>query len=90
MFFLAAVFDSLFSLPRLKFSLTCKLSIKVVPEQSGKIEYERKRLEGLAKKFINFLAIPSSLSRVFDFSALLGTTKILWRQFFKLRKGDYS
>ena len=35
------------------------ISIKVVPEQSGKVEYERERLLGIAKKCINLLAIPS-------------------------------
>jgi hypothetical protein len=36
------------------------ISIKVVPKQSGKVEYERKRLAGnRSKKFIIFLAIPS-------------------------------
>jgi hypothetical protein len=39
------------------------ISIKVVPEQSGKVEYERERMLGIANKFINFLAIPSSLLR---------------------------
>jgi hypothetical protein len=49
------------------------ISIKVVPEESGKVEYERERLQGIAKKFINFLAIPSKpFPLVFDFSALLG------------------
>jgi hypothetical protein len=50
------------------------ISIKVVPEDSGKVEYECERLLGIAK----FLAIPISLSRsystfplVFDFPALL-------------------
>jgi hypothetical protein len=33
------------------------ISIKAVPEQSGKVEYERERMIGLAYKFINFLAI---------------------------------
>ena len=35
------------------------ISIKVVPEQSGKVKYERERLLGIAKKLINLLAIPS-------------------------------
>jgi hypothetical protein len=39
------------------------VSIKVVPEESGKVEYERERLLGIAKKLMIFLAIPSSLSR---------------------------
>jgi hypothetical protein len=48
------------------------ISIKVVPEQSRKVEYEREGLLEIAKKFINFLAIPSKLfALVFDFSALL-------------------
>jgi hypothetical protein len=48
-------------------------SIKVVPEQSGKVEYERESLLGIAKKLMNFLAIPSKpFALLFDFSALLG------------------
>jgi hypothetical protein len=47
-------------------SLHTAISIKVVPEQSGKVEYERERLTGIAKKCINFLAIPSSLSRSYS------------------------
>jgi hypothetical protein len=46
------------------------VQIKVVPVQNGKVEYERERLLGIAKKLMNFLAIPSSLSR--SYSALLG------------------
>jgi hypothetical protein len=42
------------------------ISIKVVPEQTGKVEYERERLLGIAKKFIKPFAL------VFYFSALLG------------------
>jgi hypothetical protein len=50
------------------------ISIKVVPELSGKVEYEPKGLLGIAKKLMNFLAIPSKpFALVFDFSALLGT-----------------
>ena len=49
------------------------ISIKVVPEQSGKVEYERESLLGIAKKLMNFLAITSKpFALVFDFSALLG------------------
>jgi hypothetical protein len=49
------------------------ISIKVVLEQSGKVKYERERLLGIAKKFINLLAIPRKpFALVFDFSALLG------------------
>ena len=53
------------------------ISIKVVPEQSGKVEYER-----IAKKLMNFLKLSRSyeffsdsqqaFALVFDFSALLG------------------
>jgi hypothetical protein len=45
------------------------ISIKVVPEQSGKVEYEYERLLGIVKKFINS-SKPFAL--VFDFCALLG------------------
>jgi hypothetical protein len=38
------------------------VSIKVVHEQSGKVEYERERLLGIANKLIHSLANPSSLS----------------------------
>jgi hypothetical protein len=49
------------------------ISIKVVSEQSRKVEYERERIAGIANKTINFLAIPSKpFALVFDFSALLG------------------
>ena len=40
--------------------------LRLSPEQSGKVEYERERLLGIANKFINFLAIPSSLSRSYS------------------------
>ena len=42
------------------------ISIKVIPEQSGKMQYDRESL-------LNFLAIPrKTFALVFDFSALLG------------------
>jgi hypothetical protein len=31
------------------------VSIKVVPEQSGKVEYERERMLGIANKFIKLM-----------------------------------
>jgi hypothetical protein len=37
--------------------------LRLSTEQSGKVEYERERLLGIAKKLMNLLAIPSSLSR---------------------------
>jgi hypothetical protein len=53
------------------------ISIKVVPEQNGKVEYERERLLGIAKKLINCLAIPSSLSCSYStFPLCSGTTLI--------------
>jgi hypothetical protein len=62
----------------LSFFTYTAISIKVVPEQSRKGEYERERMLGIANKFINCLAIPSSLSHlystfllVFDFSACI-------------------
>ena len=38
-------------------------NLKVVHEQSGKVEYERERVLGIALKIHELLAIPSSLSR---------------------------
>jgi hypothetical protein len=54
------------------------ISIKVaVYEQSGKVEYERERLLGIAKKLMNLLAIPSILSRSYStFPLCSGTTLI--------------
>jgi hypothetical protein len=47
--------------------------LRLSPEQSGKVEYERERLLGIANKFIHLLAIPSKpFALVFDVSALLG------------------
>ena len=51
--------------------------IRLSHEQSVKVEYERERLLGIANKFINFLAIPSSLSRSYStFPLRSGTTLI--------------
>jgi hypothetical protein len=47
------------------------ISIKVVHEQSGKIEYERERLLGIANKLTNFQSDPSSLSRSYYYYLLL-------------------
>jgi hypothetical protein len=47
-------------------------SIKVVHEQSGKVEYERERLLGIANKLMNFQSgSRQPFALVFDFSALL-------------------
>jgi hypothetical protein len=48
------------------------ISIKVVHEQSGKVEYERKRVQGIALKiheFVSYSQQPFAL--LFDLSALL-------------------
>jgi hypothetical protein len=48
------------------------ISIKVVHEQSGKVEYERERLLGIASKLMNFQSgSQQPFALVFDFSALL-------------------
>jgi hypothetical protein len=48
------------------------ISVKVVHEQSGKVEYERERLLGIANKLINFQSgSQQPFALVFDFSALL-------------------
>jgi hypothetical protein len=33
-----------------------------IPEQSGKVEYERERLLGITNKFIHLLAIPLNIA----------------------------
>jgi hypothetical protein len=40
--------------------------LRLSPEQSGKVEYERERLLGIANKLMNLLAILSSLSRSYS------------------------
>jgi hypothetical protein len=51
--------------------------MRLSPKQSGKVEYERERLLGIANKLINLLAIPSSLSRSYlTFPLWSGTTLI--------------
>jgi hypothetical protein len=61
----------------MEYILYTAVSIKVVPEQSGKVEYERERLLGIAKKLMNFLAIPSSLSRSYSTFPLCSGTTLL-------------
>ena len=51
--------------------------LRLSPEQSGKVEYERERLLGIANKSIHLLANPSSLSRSYStFPLCSGTTLI--------------
>jgi hypothetical protein len=40
--------------------------LRLSSEQSGKVEYERERLLGIANKLMYLLAIPSSLSRSYS------------------------
>jgi hypothetical protein len=45
------------------------ISVKVVHEQSGKVEYERERLLGIANKLMNFQnGSQQPFALVFDFS----------------------
>ena len=53
------------------------ISIKVVLEQSGKVEYERKRPQGIAKKSLICQRFPASLSHLYStFPLCSGTTLI--------------
>jgi hypothetical protein len=73
----AGIFLASILLKEMRYLVYAAVSIKVVPEQSGKVEYERERMLGIANKFINFLAIPSSLSRSYStFPLCSGTTLI--------------
>jgi hypothetical protein len=57
-----------------RYILYTAISIKVVHEQSGKVEYERERLLGIANKLMNFQSDSHAAAfraRIFDFSALL-------------------
>ena len=48
------------------------ISIKVVHEQSGKVEYEREKLLGIANKLMDFQSgSQQPFALVFDFSVLL-------------------
>jgi hypothetical protein len=44
------------------------ISIKVVHEQSGKVEYERERLLGIADKLMNFYSDSQQSFRLFRFA----------------------
>jgi hypothetical protein len=73
------------------------ISIKVVHEQSGKVEYERDRLLRIANKLMNFQRDSQQpFALVFDFSALLvdnlkvpmqrknGSTFSVWIRYFTM------
>ena len=54
------------------------ISIKFVHEQSGKVEYERERLLGIANKLMNFQSDSQQpFALVFDFSALLVDNQLI-------------
>jgi hypothetical protein len=46
-------------------------------EQSGKVEYKRERLVGIANKLTHFLAIPSSPSRSYSTFPLCSGTALI-------------
>jgi hypothetical protein len=52
--------------------------LRLSPEQSGKVEYERERLLGIANKWMNLLAIPSSLSRSYSTFPLCSGDSLNW------------
>jgi hypothetical protein len=53
--------------------------LRLSPEQSGKVEYKRERLLGIANyKWMNLLAIPSSLSRSYSTFPLCSGDNLNW------------
>jgi hypothetical protein len=50
--------------------------LRLSPEQSGKVEYERERLLGITNKSIHLLANPSSLSRSYSTFPLCSGDKL--------------
>jgi hypothetical protein len=52
--------------------------LRLSPEQSGNVEYERERLLGIANKLMNLLAIPSSLSRSYSTFPLCSGDNLNW------------
>jgi hypothetical protein len=52
--------------------------LRLSPEQSGKVEYERERLLGIANKWMNLLAIPSRLSRAHSTFPLCSGDNLNW------------
>jgi hypothetical protein len=60
------------SITRAECNTYTAISIKVVHEQSGKVEYERERLLGIVNKLMNFQSDSQQpFALVFDFPALL-------------------
>jgi hypothetical protein len=64
-------------LKEMRFLVYTAISINVVHEQSGKVEYHRERLLGIANKLINFKVIPSSLSRSYSTFPLCSWTTLI-------------
>jgi hypothetical protein len=65
----------------LKRYYTCSIQLfqlRLSPEQSGKVEYERERLLGIANKFIHLLAILSNLSRSYSTFPLCSGDNLNW------------
>jgi hypothetical protein len=57
-------------LKEMRYLVYTAISIKVVHEQSGKVEYERERLLGIAYELMNFQSDSQQpFALVFDFSA---------------------
>jgi hypothetical protein len=68
----AGIFLASILLKEMRYLLYTAISIKVVHEQSGKVEYERERLPGTVNKLMNFKSgSQQPFALVFDFSALL-------------------
>jgi hypothetical protein len=68
----AGIFLASILLKGMRYRVYTAISIKVVHEQSGKVEYERERLLGIANKLMNFQSVSQQpFALVFDFSALL-------------------
>jgi hypothetical protein len=68
----AGIFLASILLKEMRYLVNTAISIKVVHEQSGKVEYEGERLLGIANKLMNFHSDSQQpFALVFDFSALL-------------------
>jgi hypothetical protein len=69
----AGIFLASILLKEMRYLVYTAISIKVVHEQSGKVEYEHERLLGIVKRLMNFRSDPQqpNFALVFDFSVLL-------------------
>jgi hypothetical protein len=54
------------------------IQLRLSLEQSGKVEYERERLLGIANNWKNLLAIPSNLSRSYSTFPLCSGDNLNW------------